>query len=113
MIKNKKGFALIDALVSVVLTCLFVIIFLNFKVFATRVIINNENKLEMENRINNKIAEIYIIDNWSEIENEINEDYQILYDYKDVTDYNTESLKINFIYKEKVKEFILERSLIK
>jgi len=114
--KNNKGSSYIGLFVSIILFFAIIGVIGQFRVYLS----THEVKVKKHNVFligtNNKITEIYNDDNWDDL---VDTEYitttfgeiEVTYENKGLTEFDTNLLKVTFLFHDKEKIYNLERSI--
>ena len=113
---NNRGVAFLDTLVSTIIIIIVILMLNQFQLFLAT---NNQSlkkKILFYETKNNKITDIYNVEEWATLdEEEIETDFGnivIKYlDYEPKTQYLTNKITVEFFFEGKTEQYVLERSL--
>lgn len=113
---NNKAVTFLDTLVSTVIIIIVVIMLSRFQLFLATSNQNLSKKLVLFETINNKITDIYMVEDWGDLKEETIEtdlgDVIVKYsDYESKTCNLTSKIIVKFSFENKTREYVLERSI--
>lgn len=115
-INNKKGVTLVETLVIIIISFVIITTVNSFTISLSRHKVDIRKHMEFNINVDNKIAELYNIDNWellnssAEIITTNNGDISLSIEY-DSTNYKTDKLILSFTLDEYNKKYEIERSV--
>lgn len=113
---SNKGVIFINILVSIVIVLIVVIMLSQFRLFLATSNKHLSKNLLFFETINNKITDIYLTKDWSNMEEEIIEtdlgNVIVKYsNYESKTHNLTSRIIVEFLFEDKTREYVLERSI--
>lgn len=112
---NKKGSAIIELIISIFIFAAIVLVVTNFKTYLATQEAKMIQQSTFYSHIDIELANIYSEDNWDNLENKTTKtdtgDLLINIEKKDVSEFNTKVIEVEFKLKELTKTLNLERSV--
>ena len=112
---NNKGISYLDTITSILILLAIITITVQFQTYNTTIMVENEKTTQLYQTINNKITEIYTMEDWTTLSpTETEDELLIEYNYLGkVPSFNTNQLLVKFSNDTFEKEYKLERSSYK
>ena len=112
---NNKGISYLDTIISILILLAIITITVQFQTYNTTIMVENEKTTQLYQTINNKITEIYTMEDWTTLSpTETEDELLIEYNYLGkVPNFNTNQLLVKFSNDTFEKEYKLERSSYK
>lgn len=111
---RRKGFSVLNTVVSMVVIASVLLLVLNFNKYTYKTLEVSNQETYFLQEINNKITDLYTIKDWDILQDESIPfgEYSITihYMYNNKTKYNTEKLDLKVAYLDNNKFFTLERN---